>query len=113
VQPNCWTTWLLERDDRAAQACGLQLFCRRFPTGSGQSEVWGRASDGETVFLRYRGFGQIFVVDRGIHQFGTTIANFGVKMLKNQRTVSYGTRAKTIFRYFKLCNHGITATNRK
>jgi len=29
MQSNCWATWLLERDDRAARACGLQLARRR------------------------------------------------------------------------------------
>jgi len=25
MQPRCWTMWLLERDNRVAQACSLQL----------------------------------------------------------------------------------------
>jgi len=29
VQPSFWATWLLERDDRVARACGLELACRR------------------------------------------------------------------------------------
>jgi len=29
MQPSCSATWLLERDDCAAQVCGLQLACRQ------------------------------------------------------------------------------------
>jgi len=46
MQPSCWATWLLERDDGVAQACDLQLACRRLADWQRPEQVWGRARGG-------------------------------------------------------------------
>jgi len=55
---SCWATWLLQRDDRVARTCGLQLACRCSPSERGM-ELTGEWRRAENHRIRYTRQGRV------------------------------------------------------